>query len=1022
MKRKSVLNRLYNEISRVVISRQHPVTGLLPASTAVTSHGNYTDAWVRDNVYSVMCVWSLGRAMRHVGESDRADEMEQATIKLMRGLLISMMRQADKVETFKHTLNQLDALHAKYDTATGLEVVADDAWGHLQIDATSIFLLMLAQMSASGLRIVRTYDEVDFVQNLVYYIASAYRVPDFGIWERGNKINNGKTEINASSVGMAKAALQALDDFNLFGEGASPRAVIHSVPDAISNARSTLTALLPRESLSKETDSALLSIIGYPAFAITNKSLVTRTRDAILGKLGGNYGCKRFLWDGHQTAVEESSRLYYEHSELANFENVESEWPLFFTYLYIHALFDGNETTADYYRTKIESLMVDEGGQKLIPELYYLPEEAIDAEKKTPKSQKRLPNENIPLVWAQSLYWVGFMLDEGLVFRDDLDPLKMRRRVRTYDKNQVALVVLAENCTVKRILAENGVIAEALEEIAPVQVLSARGLVEVYTHVGANRNLSLTGRPRRRLQSLATSQTYFINHRQYLCLSSIQGEQTDYIEYDAEYLTLAIDRELEHLRGQWWRPEVAVFTWLVEEAYVNAHNRGLLFKSLRELQLRTRSDNVGYASTNLAARASKVNHFVVPATSVTALVGDSAPVAVDTSDWPPELQQLVQCLEVEPDLTCYSTIEAFMARYGKQEAFGPEAQRVTQAQLLGHLYRSAKLKGYWLTSRYCFDLQDFYHGDMADGLALLASRHLSVVIGKGKANTVTVATHVDAQWLHATINRVYAIPVERALVQELLLVFGNLMRTEPRIFDGLRSIKVQSMIALCAPESVYASEQDLLLAVASQSPAELFNRVHESFRRQHLDYKRGLSLGYASQKPDASDDSIAADTDWYEWRVARGSITTLDDKFLKSIWQSLAYAQTLVFGEVGSLEYTLDCDLVRSSMTPGETSFAHLVDQLTHNLHPTYYKSAVLEALHAFTVFCGNTTGARFEKPVVFAHVLEQAAKSFIWDGGVSSLVKRDLDVLLEQSPAVLQEYVIQVLENLNEGAGSGAA
>ena len=210
MKANDLLDRLYGEVESVILSRQNPVTGLLPASTAVINHGDYTDAWVRDNVYSIMCIWSLGLAYQKQGEQARSDELKQSTIKLMRGLLQSMMRQSHKVEKFKHTLDPQDSLHAKYDTATGLPVVADNAWGHLQIDATSLFLLMLGQMTASGLRIVLTYSEVDFVQNLMYYVASAYRTPDFGIWERGNKINNGKTEINASSVGMAKAALQAL--------------------------------------------------------------------------------------------------------------------------------------------------------------------------------------------------------------------------------------------------------------------------------------------------------------------------------------------------------------------------------------------------------------------------------------------------------------------------------------------------------------------------------------------------------------------------------------------------------------------------------------------------------------------------------------------------------------------------------------------------------------------------------------------------------------------------------------------
>ena len=36
---------------------------------------------------------------------------------------------------------------------------------------------------------VRNFDEVAFVQNLVWYIENAYRIPDYGMWERGDKTN-----------------------------------------------------------------------------------------------------------------------------------------------------------------------------------------------------------------------------------------------------------------------------------------------------------------------------------------------------------------------------------------------------------------------------------------------------------------------------------------------------------------------------------------------------------------------------------------------------------------------------------------------------------------------------------------------------------------------------------------------------------------------------------------------------------------------------------------------------------------
>ena len=68
-----------------------------------------------------------------------------------------MMHQKDKVEKFKVTQNPLDALHAKYSAVSGQTVVGDHDWGHLQIDAVSLYLLILAQMTASGDEFINTH-------------------------------------------------------------------------------------------------------------------------------------------------------------------------------------------------------------------------------------------------------------------------------------------------------------------------------------------------------------------------------------------------------------------------------------------------------------------------------------------------------------------------------------------------------------------------------------------------------------------------------------------------------------------------------------------------------------------------------------------------------------------------------------------------------------------------------------------------------------------------------------------------
>ena len=194
---------------------------------------------------------------------------------------------------------------------------------------------------------------------------------------------------------------------------------MHVLPDEIARARITLHSLLPRESASKEVDAATLAVIGFPAFAVKDEELVDRTRSTIVDRLQGNYGCKRFLRDGHQTALEDHSRLHYEPNELKIFEHIECEWPLFFTYLLLDAQYGGAGESAAEYRRRLEGLEQKQGDIGLLPELYYVPASSVEAEKEKPGSQTRLPNENVPLVWAQSLWWLGQMRQDGLLDRND---------------------------------------------------------------------------------------------------------------------------------------------------------------------------------------------------------------------------------------------------------------------------------------------------------------------------------------------------------------------------------------------------------------------------------------------------------------------------------------------------------------------------------------------------------------------------------------------------------------------------
>lgn len=160
------------------------------------------------------------------------------------------------------------------------------------------------------------------------------------MWERGDKTNQGIPELNGSSVGMAKvqerhfllplslsnavpvftgglmfqAALEAIDELDLFGAHGGPKSVIHVLPDEVEHCQvrlgslpgilaaaqtfvhalsvsacvfpqAILCSMLPRASTSKEIDAGLLSVISFPAFAVEDADLVAITKSEIISKL-----------------------------------------------------------------------------------------------------------------------------------------------------------------------------------------------------------------------------------------------------------------------------------------------------------------------------------------------------------------------------------------------------------------------------------------------------------------------------------------------------------------------------------------------------------------------------------------------------------------------------------------------------------------------------------------------------------------------------------------------------------------
>ncbi|MBD1931851.1 MULTISPECIES: glycoside hydrolase family 15 protein [Cyanophyceae] len=1011
------LDNYYQQIAAVILNRQNPITGLLPASTAINAHGDYTDAWVRDNVYSILAVWGLALAYRKVDEDGgRTYELEQSVVKLMRGLLFCMMRQSHKVESFKQSQSLLDCLHAKYNTSSGDVVVGDDAWGHLQLDATSLFLLMLAQMTASGLHIIYCIDEVNFVQNLVYYIGRAYRTPDYGIWERGNKINRGNPELNASSVGMAKAALEAISGLDLFGVRGSQASVIHVLPDEIARARMTLKSLLPRESSSKEVDAALLSVISFPAFAVENLELVERTRQKIIDKLEGRYGCKRFLRDGHQTVLEDTSRLHYEPWELQQFEHIECEWPLFFTYLVLDGLFHRDTEQVKDYQECLESLLIEQEGLGLLPELYYVPREKIEAERLNPHSQTRLPNENIPLVWAQSLYLLGQMLSEGLVAVGDIDPLG---RHLTMNRNQdplVQIALLAEDEDLQAKLQVQGIATQTPTQVEPIQVRQATDLSGVFTQIGRNDKLGLTGRPVRRLRSLTTSRIFRVRGETIVFLPSFLDQQQFYLTLDYHFLVAEIQSELAYIQRNWSELGRPTMTLLLTHAMLETGSEALLelmqelkdglcngvrvkLGRLNQLMLTAGTQRIDFLH-DFEFSQSPVQDAALQCYYLASLPEKNGPLN-HTQEFMLECETNLGLLldRLRETNNIYEQVEWLhtlvrLRGLDFDTGFGGPGVRVTVADLLDEVYAKAGISGaspYWTVVRHAAGLLDKVDISLSDAVTDILVRGKQITVGKAYSEASLMTRPMSYTEIMDKIREFCREDIrDRVLTQEILIYLGQLIKSEPQLFNGLLTLRVGYLILLLTSELAHelqTSQDEAYENLMQLSPFEVRMRL-----RQVLAGYEGMnqvllsqeSLHIKQQEKDidwavsiVEQDEVEAPAagGWLRQRQLDGALNRVPKDFYPSVWRLLKHCKGLVIGDKLERRNRLDSQMILSEMTPGEKNFALRVEHLLNKIQVPEYRKVNIEALMELDAIAIANPGLQIAEYIVLDVLIGHAVR-----------------------------------------------
>ncbi|KAL3244039.1 hypothetical protein MRX96_019610 [Rhipicephalus microplus] len=961
------LDKFYGQVKRQLLNFQSPTTGLFPRLSRDKEHG-----YVRDSIYCAVAIWSLYQSYKRIDDDrGKSYELGQSVVKCMRGILFCWMRQSkDKMEKFKVEQGPQHALHSIFHLKTGMTVIPESDYGHLQIDSVSLYLLYLVQMITSGLQIIYTMDEVNFVQNLVYYVERAYRTPDFGIWERGSKYNNGTPEIHSSSIGMAKSALEAINGCNLFGDKGASWSVIYVDVDAHNRNRSIFETLLPRESSSKNTDTGLLMAVSFPCFATHDDYLYKRTKDKIIRKLHrSNYGIKRFLRDGYGTVLEDKSRKYYTSGETKAFENIESEWPMFFILLILDGIFKGLDDQVQKYKQLLTPrLKRDKYGDYIVPMYFYVPKEFLDAERAEPGSQPRLPSaegdvDNL-FMMGQALYIISKLLLEGLLHISELDP------VRRY----------LPSCNRPRRTDRYSAFQSAATDLV-VQV--------VYEFLGVNRKLGLKGRPQRPIGALGTSKLYRICGQTVLCYPLIFEVNDFYLSHDMALLIDDIKNELTFV-GKYWRmsgrPTLAIV--IREDNMRDAH-----FKELLDLLAMLKKGHCDGLKVRLGRLQNLISSSCIEHLDFLHLLPHDALPKFDA------FQQLEHTNTGYQSLTDVSKVHKYSEpSYDYSSFYSKSNNEIVEAlvsvdtlngqsQLLGILWnrvspsftidgvmlkdrlekltRQAGALKHWAVVRRCSSIL----GKVVDSL----SPYITAILVNGKQITVGVFGRdeavIDKPLTPKEIKSIiYAQCKDHVyhavLLQEVIVYLGRLISTTPKLFEGILKIRTGQVtsfihVVLNAARSVLHA-MNLYLKFTQVSPPTL-----ESLSPSEL---RKVVYNVFTLR-DSTDIKLSQ----HCTRQIEGALCRVPKDFFDRVWDVM----TRTPGGIVVAGHHLPQQPTLSELTIYDLNFALQVEMLLSHVSLPEYRHVMIELLMVIDVILKRNPEFSFSEKVDLDVLIEDAFKIF---------------------------------------------
>ncbi|XP_037604877.1 phosphorylase b kinase regulatory subunit beta isoform X3 [Sebastes umbrosus] len=1001
------LDRYYNAVKTTILNYQSPTTGLFPVKTCPTCK----EAKVRDSLFCAASAWALALAYRRIDDDmGRTHELEHSAIKCMRGILYCYMRQADKVEQFKQDPSPSKCLHSVFHIDTGDEVHSYSDYHHLQIDAVSLFLLYLVEMICSGLQIIYNTDEVSFIQNLVYCVERAYRVPDYGMWERGSKYNNGSTELHSSSVGLAKAALEAINGFNLFGNQGCSWSVIFVDLDAHNRNRQTLCSLLPRESRSHNTDAALLPTISYPAFAVDDDALYSQTLDKIVRKLRGKYGFKRFLRDGYRTANEDKDRRFYKPAEMKLFDGIECEFPIFFIYMMIDGVFRGNKAQVKEYQDLLEPIIFRSNeGHAVIPKYYYVPADFVEAEQNKHGSQKRFPSnsgrDGMFFLCGQALFNIAKLLVDELISPKDIDPIHRyvprqdQRNVSMRYSNQgpiendvvIHVALIAESQRLQVFLNTYGIQTQTPQQVEPIQIWPQKELVKAYRFLAVNKKLGLSGRPERPVGCIGTCKIYRILGKTVVCYPIVFDLSDFYLSQDVMLLIDDIKNALQFIKQCWKMQGRPLFLVLIREDNI----KGSRFNPVLDMLASFKKGSIGGVKVHVDRLQTLISGAVVEQLDFLRVNEAEIPefksfeelelpkhskVKRQTST--PNLSDLEQQPEINVEEWLQKPTNEIIKKFHDCDCLASQAQLAcvlvrregpdflakdeNLMDELERIYRRAGSRKLWLAVRHAAAIIKKFASSIAPHITTILVHGKQVTLGLFGQEEEVISNPLSPGVIQGIIYSKCSPQGgerEAVLQQELVIHIGWIISNDPELFSGMLKIRVGWI--------VQAMKHELKIVAGDMPPQDIYQLSPSDIKQLLLDVLQPQHTGRS----------------WLNRRQIDGSLNRSPLGFYDRVWQILERTPNgfTVSGTHLPQQPTL------SDMTMYEMNFSLLVEDMLKDIVLPEYRQIIVELLMVVSIVLERNPELEFDATVDLDGLVKEAFKDFQKDcGRLQGVEKQD--------------------------------